>query len=79
MRTTVDGAGRIVIPRSIRDEMGLSAGDEVDVEFDGWSITIDRPPGDARVVERDGVLVIDGTGASMTDEDLRGLRLGLQR
>lgn len=31
MRTTIDSAGRLVIPKSIRDQAGLAAGTEVDV------------------------------------------------
>ena len=31
MRTTIDRAGRVVIPKPVRDEAGLSAGTEVEV------------------------------------------------
>jgi AbrB family looped-hinge helix DNA binding protein len=79
MKTTIDGAGRVVIPKPIRDQMGLAPGDTIEIDFDGWSITIDRAPGDAHVVERGGVMVVDGAGASMTDSDLRELRLDVQR
>ncbi len=32
MRTTIDGAGRVVIPKAVRDEAGLEAGTAIDVE-----------------------------------------------
>jgi AbrB family looped-hinge helix DNA binding protein len=32
MRTTIDAAGRLVVPKSLRDELGLAAGTELDVE-----------------------------------------------
>ena len=36
MRTTIDARGRIVVPRVIRDALGLVAGEELDVvEHDG--------------------------------------------
>jgi len=36
MRTTIDGAGRVVVPKSIRDRLQLSGGGEVEVvEYDG--------------------------------------------
>ncbi|MGI8652333.1 MAG: AbrB/MazE/SpoVT family DNA-binding domain-containing protein, partial [Geodermatophilaceae bacterium] len=31
MRTTIDRLGRLVIPKSIRDELGLAGGGEVDI------------------------------------------------
>jgi len=34
MRTTIDSAGRVVIPRDIRDAVGLRPGAEVDLELD---------------------------------------------
>ena len=33
MTTTIDAAGRIVIPKTFRDEMGLSAGTKIEVEM----------------------------------------------
>lgn len=33
MTTTIDAAGRIVIPKNFRDEMGLSAGTKIEVEM----------------------------------------------
>ena len=36
MRTTIDKAGRVVVPRAIRDRLNLLDGGEVEiVEFDG--------------------------------------------
>lgn len=32
MRTTIDAAGRIVVPKRLRDELGLSAGTELELE-----------------------------------------------
>lgn len=44
MRTTIDGAGRIVVPKAIRDAMGLSAGRAVDVTFADGRIEIEVAP-----------------------------------
>jgi AbrB family looped-hinge helix DNA binding protein len=44
MRTkiTLDKAGRIVLPKHLRDQMRLSPGDTLQIECDGESITL-RP------------------------------------
>jgi AbrB family looped-hinge helix DNA binding protein len=31
MRTTIDSAGRIVVPKPLRDELGFSAGQELEL------------------------------------------------
>ena len=31
MRTTIDAAGRVVLPADVRDALGLAAGSEVDL------------------------------------------------
>jgi AbrB family looped-hinge helix DNA binding protein len=62
MRTTIDGAGRVVIPKAIRAAMGLRPGQEIDVAFTDGRIEIEVAPLDARVeVARGGwpVLVAD--------------------
>lgn len=41
MRTTIDGAGRVVIPKRVRDEAGLAAGAEVEVGFRDGRIEIE--------------------------------------
>ena len=32
MRTTIDAAGRIVVPKSLRDQLGFSPGTELEVD-----------------------------------------------
>lgn len=81
MRTTIDAAGRIVVPKQMRMDIGMVAG-EVDVEIDGTGIRI-TPVADIDVddlVEIDGHLSIPPRGGtSMTVEELREFRLSLQR
>ncbi|MGH9164156.1 MAG: AbrB/MazE/SpoVT family DNA-binding domain-containing protein [Acidimicrobiales bacterium] len=57
MRTTIDGAGRVVVPKSIRDSLGLAAGQPLEiVERDGVAEL--RPVGQrVWIEERDGTLV----------------------
>ncbi|MFT3873707.1 MAG: AbrB/MazE/SpoVT family DNA-binding domain-containing protein [Nocardioides sp.] len=44
MITTIDGAGRIVVPKAIRDEMKLTAGRLVDVAYVDGRIEIELAP-----------------------------------
>lgn len=57
MRTTIDTAGRVVIPKSLRERVGLMGGTEVDiVERDGL-LELAPAQSEIRIVERDGVHV----------------------
>jgi AbrB family looped-hinge helix DNA binding protein len=44
MRTTIDSAGRIVVPKNLRNALHLLGGDEVDVELDGERLTLTPAP-----------------------------------
>ena len=83
MRTTIDAAGRVVIPKPIREALGLVGGAEVDIEIDGTAVRIDVADTAPRrgIHEEDGFWVLDDVeGAEpLTDDDIRDLRLGLQR
>ncbi len=78
MRTTIDAAGRVVIPRALRERTGLIGPAEVDIDVDGVAIRIEAVAGDG-LVERDGLLTIPATGESITDGMIRELRLADQR
>jgi AbrB family looped-hinge helix DNA binding protein len=50
MRTTIDKAGRVVIPAGIRDRAGLTAGSEVEITADDFGIRIERVAAGPRLV-----------------------------
>lgn len=77
MRTTIDGAGRLVVPKELRDRLGLSAGSRVEISEEGSSLRIDVVATDD-VVSVDDYLLIGGA-APLTDDDVRDLRLAHQR
>ena len=56
---TIDGAGRVVIPKPIRDRLGLRAGSRLEVLEEEGQIVLrsDRP--EPVLVERNGFLALD--------------------
>lgn len=73
---TIDKAGRIVIPKTVRDELRLDAGDVLELLSDGEQITL-RPARAVSFRKEDGVWVLR-TGqplpAEATDQVLHQLR-----
>lgn len=66
MQVTIDKFGRMVLPKPIRDDLGLMPGSVLEVEEQQESIVL-RPVRSERVVrEKDGVLVYSG----QPEEDL---------
>jgi AbrB family looped-hinge helix DNA binding protein len=59
MRTTIDRAGRVVIPKSLRDRAGLKPGMEIEVKFQDGNIEISPPPPQGRLIRVDGMLLWD--------------------
>lgn len=77
MKATIDAAGRLVIPKPIRDRLGLRPG-EVEVEADGADLRV-RARADGSLEERDGWLVVPASGVAITDADVLALRDADQR
>ena len=72
MKTTIDKAGRLVIPRVLRERIGLTDGGQVELELDGAGVRID-PVSTGELVEEDGFLFIPATGKRLTDDMVREL------
>ena len=51
MRTTIDKAGRVVIPAAVRDRLGLSAGTELEVTVDDLGLRLERVAPPPRVMK----------------------------
>jgi AbrB family looped-hinge helix DNA binding protein len=50
MRTTIDKAGRVVIPAALRDRAGLSPGAELEITADETGLRIERVAPGPRLV-----------------------------
>jgi AbrB family looped-hinge helix DNA binding protein len=50
MRTTIDKAGRVVIPAGVRERVGLTAGSEIEITVDGFGIRLERVAAGPRLV-----------------------------
>ena len=70
-KITIDAAGRLVIPKPLRERFGLSAGSELYIEAEegGLRLSLRRPEPTLR--ERDGYLVLDLGDAPVPDVDHR--------
>lgn len=77
MRSTIDKAGRLVIPKALRDSLGLVPG-AVEVSPDGAGLHIE-PVADDQLHDDDGLLVIPPSGAPVGDDLVRTLRDADQR
>ena len=76
MKARIDRAGRLVIPKPLRDRYGLDEGSEVEIIAvpDGITLIPARPQ--RRIVRRGRVVAIDtGTGTALADKfDVDGAR-----
>ncbi|MDR0594317.1 MAG: AbrB/MazE/SpoVT family DNA-binding domain-containing protein [Bifidobacteriaceae bacterium] len=76
MITTIDKAGRLVVPKALRDQLGIEPG-EVEVSAVANELRIGVPP--ASLVRKNGDLVLPATGSPLTPDQVRRLRLVDQR
>ena len=78
-RLIIDKAGRVVIPKALRDELHLAAGDALELEVTGERITLRPYRGSGPLSMEQGVWVLR-TGqpmpASATDDVLQRIREG---
>jgi AbrB family looped-hinge helix DNA binding protein len=67
MKTTIDAAGRLVVPKTLREQFHLTPGSELEIEPTSDGVIIrpaDRGPA---LVSKDGVLVHHGPPGATLD------------
>jgi len=76
-RLTIDKAGRVVIPKPLREELHLEPGDSLEMESAGEQITLRPVRGTGPLTKEHGVWVFhseEPLPASATDEMLQKIR-----
>jgi AbrB family looped-hinge helix DNA binding protein len=73
MRTTIDSAGRVVIPKELRDRLGLEGGTALELRERDGRIEIEPAPAAMKLVRRSGgrVAVPEQRLPPLTDEIVR--------
>jgi AbrB family looped-hinge helix DNA binding protein len=72
MRTTIDSAGRLVVPKVLRDRLGLTPGSTVDVSPYGAGLQLIAVGRTARIRTVRGSVVAE-SDTVITDEDVFAL------
>ncbi|SNR45816.1 AbrB/MazE/SpoVT family DNA-binding domain-containing protein [Blastococcus mobilis] len=72
METTIDSLGRIVVPKALRDALGLTPGTTVDLSRYGAGLQLVPAGRTARLTEIDGVLAAESS-TPITDDVVFGL------
>ena len=61
METKLDRYGRVVIPKKVRDDLGLAPGDRLEIREGQGEIVLKPVSEDGHLVYKDGILVFTGT------------------
>ncbi len=67
----IDKAGRVVLPKSIRDRMGIRSGMEFEVEETDDSILLKPVQKEVRIIDKDGWLVVQSHTALSEDSIIK--------
>jgi AbrB family looped-hinge helix DNA binding protein len=65
MELVLDKAGRVVIPKQVRDSLGLHPGDALDLESDGETLHLHPVRPKAVLRKKHGILVYCGDSAGI--------------
>ena len=76
-KVTLDQAGRVVLPKAVRDELRLSPGDTLDLTVQGEDVTL-RPRRAATSLQKERGVWVLRTGKALTEEETQATRRDIQ-
>ena len=62
MLTTIDGAGRVVVPKSIREQAGLLPGAELEIEYRDGKVEMEPVKAQPKLVRKGSFWVLHAPG-----------------
>jgi len=71
MHVSIDSAGRLVVPKRLRDELGLTPTTPLEIEIVDGHLELSAPHQPAKLVEGPNGPMVAATGTPLTDEDVR--------
>jgi|HubBroStandDraft_3_1064219.scaffolds.fasta_scaffold14892_5 AbrB family looped-hinge helix DNA binding protein len=80
IETSIDSAGRIVVPKAIRQQAGLQPGTRLTVRLREGRIEIEPSPREVRIVVKGSLHVASPTieSAPLSQEEVEGIRQALR-
>ena len=81
MRTAIDSAGRVIVPKALRDELGLAPGRELEIRARDGALVIEPVPTPVTLVRRGKRLVAKPKAAlpKLTQDEVRAALEGSRR
>jgi AbrB family looped-hinge helix DNA binding protein len=71
MHVSIDSAGRVVVPKALREELGLAPGTPLEIEVVDWHLELSAHHEPAKLEEGPNGPSIAATGTPITDEGVR--------
>jgi AbrB family looped-hinge helix DNA binding protein len=73
MHVSIDGAGRVVVPKPLRDQLGISPDTPLEIEVVDGHLELSVPNEPPAVIEGSHGPCFAPTGTPITDAELRGV------
>ncbi|OMH23020.1 AbrB family transcriptional regulator [Tersicoccus phoenicis] len=73
MEVTIDSGGRVLLPKSLRDALGLTPGSKVDISAHGVGLQVTPGGRTARLQRDDDGRLVAVSSTVVTDDDMFGL------
>jgi AbrB family looped-hinge helix DNA binding protein len=71
MYVSIDSAGRVVVPKQLRDELGLTPATPLEIEIVNGHLELSAPHQPAKLISGPHGPSIAATGTPITDKDVR--------